>query len=651
MNQTQSQKPQLEEFTAQQQTREQTRNFPQNAEYLKFLASANRELNVDEERRTVELAFSSETPYERWFGDEILDHSPEAINLERLRAGGAVLMDHNTSDQIGVVESVRIDSDRVARAVVRFSRSKRGQEIFNDIVDGIRKNISVGYFIKDMVLERQDKDKETYRVTAWEPFEISVVSVPADPTVGIGRSVPESKSNPKTSPETNPPASPEDIPQDQHKHIEIPTKKSIGNPPSMTEQAKTEAIAAERARIQELTETGAKFGADDLAQRCINDGSNVDTLNALILERKGFEATPAEGTTEIGLTEKEIRAYSMVRVLNALANPNDKRAQSDAAFELEIGAEAARKMHKEAKGIIVPFEVLSRAHSAGVAADGGDLIKTELLSGSFIDILQNRLAIMGAGATMLSGLEGNIAIPRQTGGAAAFWLAENGEPSETSATFDQIALTPKTVGAYTELSRKLLQQSSIGMEQFVLNELTRVLALEIDRVALNGSGAANQPLGILNVPGIGSVAGGANGAAPLWKHIVDLETEIADANADVGALKYLTNAKVRGKLKQTELTPNSGRFVFDGSSMNGYQTLISNQVPKNLTKGTGTNLSAIVFGNFADLIIGMWGGLDLQVNPYSLDKKGAVRVTAFQDVDTVVRHPESFSAMTDAITI
>lgn len=661
-NQTEIKTRKLEDFKAKQQTRD----LPKNSGYLKFLDNANQELKADEERRTVELAFSSETPYERWFGDEILDHSPAAIDLERLRAGGAVLMDHNTTDQIGVVESVRIDSDRVARAVVRFSRSKRGQEIFNDIIDGIRKNISVGYFIKEMILEKQNDDKETYRVTSWEPFEISIVSVPADPTVGVGRSVSEavSKESPEDTPEDIPTAETDEpeapleasqeaeelTPSDGETTVETPSKKSTGNNSNMTDQVTADAISAERARIKELTETGAKFGAEDLAKRCIEDGSNVDTLNALILERKGFEATPAEGTTEIGLTDKEVRSYSMVKVLNALANPNDKRAQKDAAFELEIGAEAARKMQKEAKGIIVPYEVLSRAHSAGVAADGGDLIKTDLLSGSFIDILQNRLAIMGAGATMLSGLEGNIAIPRQTGGAAAFWLAENGEPSETSATFDQIALTPKTVGAYTELSRKLLQQSSIGMEQFVLNELTRVLALEIDRVALNGSGAANQPLGILNVPGIGSVAGGANGAAPIWKHIVDLETEIADANADVGALKYLTNAKVRGKLKQTEITPNSGRFVFDGSSMNGYETLISNQVPKNLTKGTGTDLSAIVFGNFADLIIGMWGGLDLQVNPYSLDKKGAVRVTAFQDVDTVVRHPESFSAMTDAIT-
>ena len=636
------------QFRSQPHTRDYSHTQHSNTRYLSALAQANRELVIDEQRRTVELAFSSETPYLRWFGNEILDHSPNAVNLQRLRSGGALLMDHDPSDQVGVVESVRIDADRVARAVVRFSRSQRAQEIFNDVIDGIRNNISVGYFVNDMIAEPQSNteattqtttDTDAYRITAWEPFEISIVSVPADPTVGIGRAMSEL---PTTIP----------IPNTQEQPATMTEPANLTTPPLTAPQTSTaDAIAAERTRIQTLTDTGAKFGAHDLAQRCIEDGSSPDTLHALILERKGFSAQPAEGTTAIGLTDQEVRHYSVVKVLNALANPNDKRAQQAAAFELEVGAEAARKLQKEAKGIIVPYEVLSRAHSADSAVDGGNLIKTDLLSGSFIDLLQNRLAIMGAGATMLSGLEGNIAIPRQTGGAAAFWLAENGEPSETSATFDQIALTPKTVGAYTELSRKLLQQSSIGMEQFVLNELTRVLALEMDRVALNGSGTANQPLGILKVPGIGSVAGGTNGAAPLWKHIVDLETEIADANADVGSLKYLTNAKVRGKLKQTEITPNSGRFVFAGASMNGYDTIVSNQVPKTLTKGTGTNLSAIVFGNFADLIIGMWGGLDLQVNPYSLDKKGAVRVTAFQDVDTVIRHPESFAAMTDAITV
>ena len=682
---TEKQTRALNEF----QGSEQVRDPREDKGYLKLITEANRNLKIDEESRTVELAFSSETPYERWFGDEILDHTDGAIDMSRLRSGGAVLMDHNWTDQVGVVESVRIDADRVARAVVRFSRSTRGQEIFNDIIDGIRTNISVGYFVHEMVLEKQGEDKDSYRVTKWEPFEISIVSVPADPTVGIGRSA-ERKAEAKAEEPADEPEEPqseshEDATKaaDDMEHIKDavtldaeedesledaeseatshPEERSASpeNPSNKPEsfypmdQATKDAIAAERQRVAELTAIGDRFGAQELARKAIEDGESVADLNAKILESRGYEATPAEGTTDLGMSDKEKARFSLSRIVNALANPNDSQAQRAASFELEVTAEAGRKSKKEVKGALIPHEVLSfnRAHSAGSSVDGGNLIATDLLSGSFIELLQNRLALTGAGATMLTGLEGNIAIPRQTGGAAAYWLAENGEPSETSATFDQIALTPKTVGAYTELSRKLIQQSSINVEMFVQNELIRVLALEIDRVGIMGTGTGNQPRGILNVSGIGSVVGGTNGAAPVWGHIVDLETEIADENADVGSLRYLTNARVRGKLKQTEIVANSGRFIYgQDNTMNGYPVTVSNQVPKNLTKGSGTDLSAMIFGNFADLIIGMWGGLDLQVNPYSLDKSGAVRVTAFQDVDLQVRHPESFAAMKDIIT-
>lgn len=636
------------------------------------LNTGSRSLVIDEATRTVELAFSSETPVSRWFGDEILDHSPEAVDLSRLLSGGALLMDHDTRDQIGVVESVRIDEDRVARAVVRFGRSARAKEIFDDVVDGIRTNISVGYMIQDWKLTGERDGVEVYTITRWTPYEISFVSVPADPTVGVGRNfdpkgtreevVPEDTSDDVIDEAVSMDADEGDLETEAttsgersaETPEETPAENKENNTMSKTNAVVDPVVAAERARIADLNEIGKRFGAMDLAERCIADGSDVATLNALILERKGFDAKPAEGSTSLGMTERDLEQFSIVRLLNALANPQDSQVQREAKFELDISAEAARKLKREAKGAIVPFEVLAHKRNmlAGTAAQGGNLIANDLKTGSFIDMLRNQLAINRAGATILSGLEGNLAIPRQTGGAAAFWLAENGEPSETSATFDQVALTPKTVGAYTEISRKLLQQASMDVEAFVTQELVKTLALEIDRVALNGSGTANQPRGILNVAGIGAVAGGTNGAAPTLKHIVDLETSVADANADVGTMKYLTNARVRGKLKQTEVVANSGKMLWqDGSTLNGYEAIVSNQVPKTGTKGTSSGVcSTIVFGNFSDLVIGMWGGLDIQVNPYSLDTKGAVRVTAFQDVDTVVRQPASFAAMTDALT-
>jgi HK97 family phage major capsid protein len=408
---------------------------------------------------------------------------------------------------------------------------------------------------------------------------------------------------------------------------------------------------AERKRVAEIIEVGERFGAQDLAREVINSGGSVDELNRKILERGGHRAVKAD-SPEIGLTDKEVREFSVVRLLDALAHPQDRKAQERAAFEMEASRAAADKMKRDPRGALVPYDVLSRAMSVGSAADGGNLVATELMAESFVDLLRNVLAARQCGATLLTGLNGNVAIPRQTSGAAAFWLAEGGSSTESSATFDQVGLTPKTVGAHTEISRKLLKQSSIDIEQFVRRELAITLATAVDNAAINGTGASNEPIGIRNTTGIGSVVGGANGAAPTWDHIVDLETAVANANV-IGDLCYLTNAKVRGALKKTAVDSGSGLFVWDRHSpdapLNGYRAVVSNQVPSNLTKGTGTGLSSIICGNFSDLLIGLWGGLDIQVNPYSADTSGAVRITAFQDADVSVRHPESFAVMDDAI--
>jgi HK97 family phage major capsid protein len=150
------------------------------------------------------------------------------------------------------------------------------------------------------------------------------------------------------------------------------------------------------------------------------------------------------------------------------------------------------------------------------------------------------------------------------------------------------------------------------------------------------------------------VAGGTNGAAPTWDHIVKLETEVAVDNADIGALAYMTNPKVRGKLKATPRTATYGDImVWEGNDtpLNGYPAYVTNQVRSDLTKGTSSGVcSAIFFGNWNDLLIGMWGALDILVDPYSNSTSGTVRVVAFQDVDIAVRHPESFAAMLDALT-
>ena len=351
------------------------------------------------------------------------------------------------------------------------------------------------------------------------------------------------------------------------------------------------------------------------------------------------------------MTKTEVKRYSLMRALNALANPSDAAAQRAAAFERECSDAVSSKLGKAARGFFVPHDVQKRDLVVGTASAGGNLVATDLLAGDFISLLRNAMVIMGMGTRMLTGLNGNIAIPRHSGAGTAYWVAESGAPTESSQTFDQVTMSPKTVGAFTDISRKLLLQSSLDVEALVQQDLATVLGLAIQQAAINGTGLSNQPSGLLTLI-TPSVAGGTDGAAPTWSNIVELETDVSVANADVGTLSYLTNAKVRGKLKGTSKVSGQNGFVWEGGDtpLNGYRAAVTNAVPSNLTKGTGTNLSAIVFGNFADLLIGMWGTLDLMVDPYTNSTSGTVRVVALQDVDVAIRHAESFATMVDAIT-
>jgi HK97 family phage major capsid protein len=354
-------------------------------------------------------------------------------------------------------------------------------------------------------------------------------------------------------------------------------------------------------------------------------------------------------TAVIGMNAREVQQYSLVRAIWASVQ-NDWRG---AELEREASVAVARQLRREPQGFFVPADWAQRDLLVGTATAGGHTVATELLAQSFIDLLRNSMVVRAAGATILSGLMGNIAIPRQTGGATAYWVAENGAPTESQQAFDQVTMSPKTVGAFTDISRRLLMQSSLDVEAFVRTDLATVLALAIDLASLHGTGSSNQPTGIAATSGIGSVAGGTNGLAPAWSHLVSLETEVAIDNADVNRLAYITNAKVRGKLKQVEKASNTGLFLWaEGAQpINGYSAYISNQVSSTLTKGSSSGVcSAIFFGNWADLIIGLWGGLDILVDPYTGSTAGTVRVVALQDVDLAVRHPESFAAMLDALT-
>ena len=474
---------------------------------------------IDTEKRTVELAFSSETrEVQRYYGVEILDHASTSVRLGRLNDGGALLLNHNGDKQIGVVESAKIDTDRVGRAVVRFGKGAEADAIFQDVIDGIRRKVSVGYAVHGMVLESSDDSGDVYRITDWEPVEISIVSVPADNSVGVGRSEPQTteKREEKMEQKDNPapaPAAPAVIAQ-------APVDRTA---------IENDVRAKELKRINDLEAVGQKFegfGGVELARKAISEGKTVEQLNAEILERAG-EKKPVPDA-KIGMNEREVQNYSFLRALHALANPGDRAAQDAASFERETSEAASKKLGRAAQGLIVPYDVLVQPQArdlvVGTGTAGGHTVATNLLAGSFIDMLRKRMVMNALGTTILNGLVGNIAIPRQTSGATAYWVAESGAPTESQQAFDQVTMSPKTVGAFTDYSRKLLLQSSIDVENFVRMDLVKQIGLEIDRVALYGTGNSNLPLGIKSTSGINTK--NFDAVNPTWAEIVGMETEV-----------------------------------------------------------------------------------------------------------------------------
>lgn len=607
-------------------------------------AVATAEVQIDKDERKLSFSFSSEAPVERWFGKEVLSHKDGAANLSRLNSGASVLFNHRMDELVGVVERAWIE-DKRGHVEIRFSKRAKAEELMRDVEDGIVKNVSFGYMIDEMERTKSGKEGDEFTATRWTPYEVSFVTVPADPSVGIGRSE-ESEAFIRS-------LITEAEPAPEHGAVEEEMQKrnseGKGTEKIMTEKTEPKidinaereaARAEERARAAGITALGEKFGKADLARQLIDSGKSMDEARNAFLESLGQKQVPLKGDEcDVGLTDKEVRKFSFMRAINAMANPGDRRAQEAAGFEREVSEAAISKTGKAARGFLVPVDVLrgvKRDLLVGTPTAGGNLVAEELLAGSFIELLRKKSVLQRLGVTTLNGLVGNIAIPRQSGAATAYWVGENAAPTESQQTVDQVTMSPKTVGAYTDFSRKLIIQSSVDVENMVKGDLAQVLALAIDLAGLYGSGSSNQPTGLYATTGVNTKNFAAD--APTWAEIVDLETLVAADNADIGSLAYATNAIGRGALKTTEKASSTAQYLMDASGMvNGYKCEVSNQI------AAASAAADYFFGNWADLVLGFWSGLDLLVDPYTGGKEGTVRVIAHQDVDVAVRHAESFA--------
>lgn len=626
--------------------------------------SAVFERSDDQDSSVIRFPVASDTPIQRWYGQEILSHKPGAMVMGERQKTLPLLFNHNRDKLLGVVEKLDQDEHRTY-ATVRFSSSEEGQKAKAMVDERVLVNCSFQYEILDYDMVRgEDPDDDQLIATSWEIYEVSLVTIPADSNVGVYRdfetNLKENKmairGQEKSENKVN------DSEQQERENV----REAAIAEARRVEVEREKVRQDERQRIENIYSLCRQFNIEDSErENMIRSNETIENIRSHVLDLLGKRSVSPVGVAsrgiseDIGLTAAERSNFNLVRALNAALTGD----WSKAGFEREVSQTLAKRSGRETTGFFMPSDVTMQrdttpGYFVGQPTQGGNLVATDLRSGSFIDLLRAKAMVTRMGATVISGLVGNVEIPRQTGASTTYWLAEKGDPTESNATFDKVSLKPKTIGALSSVSRNLLLQSSMNVEAFVRNELAVSLALGIDLAALCGTGTNNQPTGIANVSGICTVEGGTNGGSLTFDKLIDMETQVATANADVTNMYYLCNAATIGFLKKIKNT--TGDYIwkpiteavrngFPGE-VNGYAVGRSNQVRSGLEKGTSKNCHEIYFGNWADLLIGEWGFLEIDVNRYgNAWKSGGVEIRALQTIDIAVRHPKSFCLFSDAL--
>ena len=621
-----------------------------------------------------EFSLSSEAPVERWFGTEILSHEEDAVDLSRLADGRhPLLLNHHTDRQIGVITRAWLQ-DRKLRIAPRFSRSALGEEIKQDVDDDIRTLVSVGYFVHQVVEDRELPDgthatrsftgeeferemrakhgdgfyrelgngarkagekAPVYTVTRWTPFEGSVVPVPADTEVGKGRSHESDAPKPEAE--------------------KTPIIETISTEKSMSTEVVKDPNAARVADIAELGDKYSRYVSQKDVASAIRDGKSVDQFRDLIMDKMETRHTD-QRDNELGLSRTEAQRYSfgkLVRALTLRAEGN-ARALEEVGFEIECSRAVAKILGREPEGIFLPPDVFRRDFNVGTASEAGNLVPTELRTDLWVDALRNNLVLGQMGVRILPGLTGNIDIPRKATPSTPGMLTEVGTASESAPATAKVTLVPHRIGVYTEPSKQAIIQSAIPLESMLRDDLLQGAAVLLEFQSLNGNGTAPNILGLRNTAGIGTVVAGANGATVSWGHIVDMETACANVNAEPDRLAgYIVNTRVRGRAKQVQMGTNLPFIWSPGAQpLNGYRAGVTNNLPNNLTKGTSTTVcSAALFGSdWSMAVLGLFGAPDVTVDPLTLATTGQVRITLNQFADFGVRQPACFAKIEDLLT-
>lgn len=559
----------------------------------------------EETIKEVRVSVSSEQPYMRMLWDaekreyvkgyEVLGHNEGEVDFDRMK-DGLVIQDTHWGDQVGIMREPEVKDGKIS-GVIDFGCGARSQEIKKDAEAGIRRNMSVGYrvfeFKKDGVAE---DGLPIFRAVKWQPYEASFVNVPADTSVGVGRS------------------------------------EVIGDGEEPTATIKGESI-------MDKPETPVAVGATaDEVRGIVSEG--IESIRAELAKKPEMPAAQRAVQFDEKDAAKVGKRYNIINVIRSMVAAHEGKSFGvDIGFEREISDEIARQSHREAKGFFVPDCVLARAFDKGNQAAA--LVSTETLFGSMIEALVAETVLGKAGVGVLDGLVGDISIPKG-GAATAYWVTtEGGDSSSSDPLIGQVLGTPHTVGAYTDITRKLLNQSGISAQAFIADALRGALARAIEAAAFAGTGAEGQPKGLDSTTGVQAVS--MTAGAPTKANLVDFWAKLATANVN-GNKNFIGSPAVKALLAKTldftaindGASVTAGKYLCEDGKVEGYDFLMSNLC----------NSKKLYFGDFSQMVLAFWSGIDLTVDTNSLSKSGGVRVVALQDCDVLVRHPEAFAVGT-----
>ena len=551
---------------------------------------------VDAETRTVDLAFSSETPVERWWGVEILDHAKGAMRTDRIQRAAPLLMDHDSRDQIGVIESVRVDGDKVGRAVVRFSQSARAQEIFQDVLDGIRQNVSVGYMIHDAILESSKESIETYRVTDWEPMEVSIVSIPADTSVGVGRNL-------NTQLREENPMDEQNIPeQTEESQAETADERSLPETQLSKTDAKRDAV---NARIREI---GARFDMSREAEDHISLDSSVAEFQSAVRAKQAARLKPVPSAPRV-----EMQMPRRSGRLKAFGN--DARGE-EAAYRSGMWAQAVLFGNRDAERWCKDYGVRVMT---GTAPGQSVLVPDEMIL-PIID-LREQYGVARRYCYVHPMASDTANVPRRKSGVTAYFVGREDATTPSDASFDDINLVAREIAALTRISNSYAADSAINLADHLASEMAYAFAVKEDNCLFNGDGTSTYG-GIVGIrTKILGLAGAIDGATG---HDTFAEIDHDDLVNVIGVLpnfpginpKWFASKRANALVFQALKTAAAGGVRdLEGRLMNEYlgdEVVLTEAMPTAITDISDTAM--LVYGDLnMGVTFGDRQGFEIQV--------------------------------------